>query len=174
MIMPGTSTEPDSNSGGQPMQGRPKNSADKNGRKKRTVKPMKPSSKASEEDYQSSKEFINISMWAFAAQKEISDIVNPIILEKYGKKNLRSLTASEEKELERFKFVLLYNMDAFDQVNSETVAARLDEKMSVYNHIESMKEQFVKRFVSEKGSAPSPDEIRQIQSHVFTICKGDF
>lgn len=152
---------------GRPQQGRPLNSKDKSARKKRTTTPMSPSSKGADD-------FIDLTLWATAAQKDISDFINPIMLAKYGKKNLRSLTVAEDKEIERFKFMVLSNIEPFAALDKECLTRVLSSDILVYNHIDTMKDEFVKRFISTKGVAPTVDELKQIQAFTYAVCKGDF
>ena len=95
---------------GTGVPGRPKNSNDTT---KRKTKVFKPKTKASAE------------VWAKLAQKAISDIVNPIALEKYGKSTLRKLTSSEVNDLEGLKFDVLCNLKVGDEISLSTVLPAL-------------------------------------------------
>ena len=70
-------------------------------KKKREQRKPKPRTSAQIED------FVGTSMWAKSAQSKISEIVTPAMLDHFGKKNLRSLSAKESDTLEMFKFSLL-------------------------------------------------------------------
>lgn len=87
--------------------GRPKNSNDK---KKRKVKKVTPRSSA-----------FNLFVWAEAAQDKLSDVLNPAILEKYNKKNMRSLTKSEMLEVEDMKFIILSSLVPYSTISDEIV-----------------------------------------------------
>ena len=73
---------------GQPGQGRPKLSKDKDKRKTKVFKPQTGAS---------------LIIWANKANDKISDILNPVLLEFYNKKNLRSLSSLESQEVENVK-----------------------------------------------------------------------
>jgi hypothetical protein len=91
---------------GQPGQGRPKNSKDT---EKRKTKKFSPQTGAS------------LILWANETQDKINDIINPIILDFYNKKNLRSLSNEQSKELESVKTKIFFGIDPFDQVSSDTI-----------------------------------------------------
>ena len=87
---------------GQPQQGRPKNSKDQTQRKSKTFSPQTGAS---------------IMIWAIKAQDQINQIVNPIMLDFYGKKDLRSLSAEETKEIEKFKTKLFLSLEPNSNIN---------------------------------------------------------
>lgn len=91
---------------GQPQQGRPKNSKDKETRKQKEFSPQTGAS---------------IMVWALRAQDSISNIVNPIMLDFYKKKNIRSLSASQTKELELLKTKILFNIEPLSKIDSSLV-----------------------------------------------------
>ncbi len=148
---------------GQPQQGRPRTSKDKAKRKKRIVKP---NSKA--------ELFIDMSLWANNVQKDLAEIINPIFITKAGKKDLRGLSTDQTKELERFKFTLLYNLEPFIDITESSLATILSQSVLVYNQVDELKESLMNKYISLRGNLPSPDEIKQIQSYVYTIFKGEF
>ena len=83
---------------GRPGEGRPKLSKDS---KKRKEKEFAPQTGA------------KMIIWASTAQEQISTIINPIILEYYQKKNLRSLSSSEYENLEKVKTKALFISKTF-------------------------------------------------------------
>jgi hypothetical protein len=91
---------------GEPQQGRPKNSKDQ---QKRKTKVFSPQTGAS------------MLIWASKAQDAISAIINPIMLDFYNKKNLRSLSTQELKELESTKTKILFNIDPFSNITNDMV-----------------------------------------------------
>ncbi len=97
---------------GQPEQGRPKNSTDK---KKRKPKEFSPQTGAS------------IMVWALRAQDNISNIINPIMLDYFSKKNIRSLSASQTKELDLLKTKILFNIEPFSKITEELVTGKLSD-----------------------------------------------
>ena len=87
---------------GQPGEGRPMNSKDTEQRKEKEFAPQTGAS---------------LSIWAINAQEAISEIVNPIMLEFYNKKNLRSLSHAEATELEEVKSKILFNIKPYSTIS---------------------------------------------------------
>ena len=101
-------TEPkieDNTSPGEP--GRPKNSTDEMPRERRT---FKPAIKATTE------------LWAKKAQAKISKTVNPIILGRFDKKNMRSLSSEQTQEAEKIKFEILCSLEPNSKVDQMSIA----------------------------------------------------
>lgn len=86
--------------------GRPQNSRDTVPRKQRAFKPI---IKATE-------------LWAANAQEQIAQLVNPVVLARFEKKNMRSLTEAQTEESEQLKFHIFMNMAAFTEINDKTIA----------------------------------------------------
>ena len=91
---------------GQPGQGRPKNSRDQ---EKRKTKVFSPQTGAS------------LLIWANDAQDKINEIINPIMLEFFNKKNLRSLSNEQNKELDQVKNKIFFSMNAFDNISNDLI-----------------------------------------------------
>jgi hypothetical protein len=89
-----------------PGQGRPKMSKDT---EKRKTKVFKPQTGAS------------IMIWASKAQDKINEIMNPILLEFYSKKNLRSLSSIEFQEAEETRTKILFSLQPMSKVDTESV-----------------------------------------------------
>ena len=92
---------------GEPQQGRPKLSNDQ---QKRKTKQFSPQTGA------------QLLLWANNVQDQISDIVNPILLEFYSKKNLRSLSAPQSKELEDIKTNIFLNSQPFCTIDKDYIS----------------------------------------------------
>jgi hypothetical protein len=91
---------------GEPGEGRPMNSKDTEKRKEKEFAPQTGAS---------------LSIWAINAQETISEIVNPIMLDFYGKKNLRSLSHIEASELEEVKSKILFNIKPYSIIDKDAV-----------------------------------------------------
>jgi len=91
---------------GVPGQGRPKTSKDSGPRKTKVFKPQTGAS---------------LIIWANDAQDKINNIINPILLDFYKKKNLRSLSSEESKELEELKTKILFSTQPFSTVEQENI-----------------------------------------------------
>ena len=144
-------TGPEKGPGGQPQQGRPKNSKDNGPRKTKTVNPR---SKAI------------LQARAKAAQEEISNIINPLFLDMNGKKNFRSLSTSEFAEAERIKFGVLFNLQSLSNIDANSVNIALQN--SLPGDISAAYSDWVAEFVKEAGRNPSVAECRQIQTSLYS------
>ena len=140
---------------GVPGQGRPKNSKDS---EKRKTKVFKPHTGA------------KLLLWASDAQDKISQIVNPILLEFYNKKNLRSLSNEETKELDLIKTKILFTLDPLSVVNeNDTVQtlANLDkfnkhDKVSAYSI-------WLKELKSDLNKDLTVDEQKQAKASFYSM-----
>jgi hypothetical protein len=92
-------------------EGRPKNSKDTQPRKQRTFKPQTGAT---------------VMFWANEAQEKISKVINPILLEFYNKKNLRSLSNEETAELDSLKTKILFATAPFSNLNEDFIKGQLE------------------------------------------------
>ena len=104
---------------GEPQQGRPKLSKDSSPRKTKTFTPQKGAA---------------ISLWASEAQDKIGEIINPILLDFYNKKNLRSLSNEQARELESTKTQILFNLQPFCIIDSDKIIAELNNLLVKNNN----------------------------------------
>jgi hypothetical protein len=102
---PPTSNSPVGVSG----QGRPRNSKDTEQRKTKTFSPQTGASE----------------LWALGAQDQISEILNPYLLDFYHKKNMRSLSNSEYIEAETTKAKILFSLNAFEEITEDLILSKL-------------------------------------------------
>ncbi len=113
------------NTTGVPGQGRPKNSKDSEKRKDRTFNPQTGA---------------GLMLWATKAQDDIAKELNPILLQFYQKKNLRSLSNQEYDELDNIKTKVLFAIDPYTKITSELVkdcltkvnSTSINSSMSLY------------------------------------------
>jgi hypothetical protein len=70
-------------------------------------------------------------IWAAKAQDAIAVVVNPLMLEFYQKKNLRSLSASESKEIESLKTKLLFSIEPYSKIDKDIILAKISTVDSV-------------------------------------------
>lgn len=92
----------DSKPKGIPQQGRPKNSKDS---EKRKTKEFSPQTGAS------------LNLWSLSAQNKISEILNPVLLEFYSKKNMRSLSNIQYDETEEAKSKVFLSLEPFTDID---------------------------------------------------------
>ena len=138
---------------GQPNQGRPKNSTDT---EKRKTKKFSPQTGAS------------LMIWASNSQEKIAEIINPVLLEFYQKKNMRSLSAIESKEAETIRTKILLAMEPNIKIDDNTV-------LSSFQHIDNPKTQtlyfsydeWIKDMSRQLGYALSAEEQKQAKTSFY-------
>lgn len=136
---------------GEPQQGRPKLSKDS---KKRKTKEFSPQTGAS------------LTIWSHKAQEDISSIINPIMLEFYSKKNLRSLSSSQFKELENLKTELFLRLTPFCTISKEEVLSNISNINYDYLHAYSV---WVKEIVADLGRELTVEEQKYTKASYYTF-----
>ena len=140
------------------VSGRPKNTTET---KKRKTKPTgKPSTKA---------EFLDLFLWANAAQEAISEMVTKGILASYEKPNLRSLSKSEFETYERIKLGTLCDLPPFIEITPEVVYDSLANHKGIYTSILEDVASLKAQFVSNNNREPKIEEMRQIYSTAYAL-----
>lgn len=147
---------------GQSGQGRPGGSKDKKKRKQRTPQP---SSKA--------EDFMRLTLKANHLQKVIAEIIDPFYLDKFGKKNLRQLTAKEGVELEKFKMDFLFNVSGNQEPTTEVVMATLEKPFNVYQYETDLYKKLASEMTKQKGTELTYDDLFNIKSCVWAMCRGE-
>ena len=135
--------------------GRPKLSKDTEKRKQKTFSPQTGA---------------KLMLWSSSAQDHISSIINPLILEYFNKKNLRSLSNTENDLLEQIKTNILFNMDPFTKINPDHVAASIDFSINdvtknFYNWISNLKHDMSREL--------TVDETKQAKSSFYSMVYND-
>lgn len=135
-----------------PGEGRPKLSKDTETRKTKKFSPRTGA---------------RLSLWAAAAQDKISNIINPLILEFFQKKNLRSLSNAESEKLEDIKTNILLAIKPFSSIGSEIIINNL----SIENTNDSIKSYYVwlKGIKNDLGRELSVDETKQVKTSFYTM-----
>jgi len=137
-----------------PNQGRPKNSKDKSPRESRTVNPITKAVTQAK---------------AKIAQEAISKIVNPLILEMYKKKDLRSLSSTQTDEAESIKFGVLYNLSSLSDTSPKNIHRALSK--AIPSDISVSYNNWIGEFVKEIGRKPTLEESRSIQAVIYSESK---
>ena len=137
--------------------GRPKFSNDTKPRKQKEVKPRTKPGQAT------------LLVWSNEAQKSISNIVNPALLNFYQKKNLRELTKAELMDLEDIKFKVLCNLEPYEEINQEKVASIMEKNPRLTARQKRLKEQIKAEFIDNNNRMPTIDELRQIYNLVYSF-----
>jgi hypothetical protein len=140
---------------GEPQQGRPKNSKDKSRRKQKEFSPQTGAS---------------LLFWASKAQEKINEIINPILLDFYGKKNIRSLNSAEYKELEETKTKLFFDLKPFTKINSKLL---LDQLKNINNNdnlqIYSKYQKYIKLLSSQIDDNLLADDYKQAKASFYLM-----
>lgn len=137
--------------------GRPPFSNDTQPRKQRRVLPTNKPGTAS------------IMVWANEAQKLISNILNPAMLDHYGKNNLRELSKAQLSELEEVKFTVLCNLIPFQIIDGDNILSILDSNPKLTASQIQTKTEIYADFVENNSKAPSIDELRQIYNLSYSF-----
>lgn len=138
---------------GVPGQGRPKNSKDSQQRKTKVFKPQTGA---------------KLLLWANDTQDKISQIVNPILLQFFNKKNLRSLSNEEIKELDSVKTKLFFNLQPFSSISTDVVLQSLNEidnspeLVQAYNN-------WLKELKSDLNKDLTVDELKQAKASFYCM-----
>jgi hypothetical protein len=136
--------------------GRPKNKTETT---KRKSKPA---------DRPSTRAFVEIFMWANAAQQLIADTITPALLYAYDKKDLRSLSKEEAGEIERIKFNMLGSIEPFENLSAERIHQALI--VSTANaDIDENANMLRTQFSLQNGRAPTIKELHQIYSSAYAL-----
>jgi len=101
-------------------EGRPKLSKDVEKRKDKTFTPQTGA---------------KLAIWSSSAQDYISQLINPLILDYFNKKNLRSLSNKETDILEEIKTNILFNTKPYAKLNSDYINNSLN--LSINNTTKS-------------------------------------
>jgi hypothetical protein len=141
---------------GQPQQGRPKNSKDK---QKRKEKRFVPRTKAV------------LEIWARGTQLAIAEVLNPFLLDKFCRKNMRSLNKEQTAKAEKIKFGVLCNLDPLGVVDEETIMKSLSNNISlpIYNtYID-----WVEQISNDLNRQLTLDETKCVQISAYVSHIGD-
>jgi hypothetical protein len=140
---------------GIPGQGRPKLSKDSTSRKSRKFSPQTGA---------------NLMLWANEAQEKINEIINPILLDFYNKKNLRSLSKAESREIDAIKTKVLFSLQPNCTIDSsmiDKVFANIQSNdhmtvISSYNN-------WLKPIKTQINRDLTVEEIKQLKSSFYSM-----
>jgi hypothetical protein len=144
----GSNTSP-----GRPGQGRPQSQKDST---KRKTKQFAPQTGAS------------LILSANKLQEKINNAVNPILLNFYKKKNMRSLSDQEYVEAEIFKSKLLFSISPQDKHNDETIIKNIESINSI-NPIYSQYNKFITNLEKSIGKELSIEENKQAKAYFYSL-----
>jgi hypothetical protein len=141
---------------GEPQQGRPPSSKDSS---KRSPKKFAPQTGA------------KLILWCAQAQEQINKIVNPIMLEFFNKKNLRSLSNQEIEELEKLKSSIFFNLDPFCTISQEKILNTINSPLN--NTIINEYSVWLKQLSLSIGKEISTDEIKHAKTSFYHFLYSD-
>jgi hypothetical protein len=140
---------------GQPGEGRPRNSKDSEKRKQKQFKPRTGAS---------------IQIWADKTQDIISDLINPILLDFYKKKNMRSLSNTEYKEAEEIRSKLLFSASPHTDIDKKSIEktfANINNEN--INKTYNLYLKFLSEMQSSFGRELNVNELKQLKSYFYTM-----
>ncbi len=136
---------------GEPQQGRPKLSKDQAPRKQKQFAPQTGA---------------KLLLWATQAQENINDIINPIMLEFFNKKNLRSLSNDQLKELEHLKTGIFFNLKPFCTISEEQI---LEQIQHINTQTIDQYSVWLRQLSSEIGKDLTVDDQKQAKASFYNF-----
>ncbi len=106
-------------------------------------------------------------LWAMDAQAKIADVLAPIALAHFDKKNIRSLTKSEVDQLEHLKLCILTGLKPFMDIDETLIRNLLQSNINPPAEFTSYSSEKVEQFTSANNRQPNNKEMKMIYSTVF-------
>jgi len=154
-----TSPSPEQNKKISNDNGRPKFSQDTKPRKQKEVKPKStPTASAA-----------TVLIWCQEAQKTISDVLNPALLNHYNKTNLRTLSKAEMIQLEDIKYKILCNIKPFEEISTEKLITILESSPRLSESQQIIKSSIFTEFFDKNNRSPNIDELRHINAISYSM-----
>lgn len=108
-------------------------------------------------------------LWADSAYRKISELMEPCILDHFGKANLRCLTKEERRVFNDTIATILSNHSPYSEVDESSIA---NANHSVDPTFKQALQKFTSDFVTKNGVSPSVDDVKQLAilsyAHVFS------
>lgn len=102
------------------------------------------------------------ALWALSAQRAIANYLNPIAMQHFDKKNMRSLTKAELDQLEYLKLCVLSGLEPFKNITEETIKSILDKKLKPSKAFLNLIEESKNDFISTQKRKPTVDDLKYI------------
>ena len=134
--------------------GRPRFSRDLTKRKQKRVLPR-------------SGDAMTATLWALEAQNKISDIISPIALSHFNKKNARSLNKSEVDQLDYLKMCILTGMEPYMEITPEAIKALIDAGTKPSEDFNLVVADKVNSFTAKNNKSPNSSEMKYINASSF-------
>jgi len=107
------------------------------------------------------------TMWAMEAQAKISEIVSPIALSHFEKKNVRSMNKAQVDQLEHLKLCILTGMNPFMDIDESVIKDLIDSKTKPSTAFYGLAESKKQDFITNNQREPNTSEMRFIYSATF-------
>jgi hypothetical protein len=133
-------------------QGRPRNSKDSQKRKDREFSPQTGAS---------------LIMKALGLQDQIAEIVNPIFLDFFKKKNMRSLSQTEYETTDNIKTNILFNINPSDKISADLIKEKLIASNN--EHLMSKYSQFSKQIKAQVNKDLTTDDHKQLKAYFYSM-----
>ena len=108
-----------------------------------------------------------VTLWAYESQKTIAELVAPMALNHFNKKNARSLTKSEFDQLEYLKLCILTGMEPFMDIDESVIKSIIDSNTKPSATFKNNVKEAVASFVKNQKRKPNIDEMRYIYASTF-------
>jgi hypothetical protein len=136
-------------------QGRPKLSKDSSTRQSKKFSPQTGAS---------------LMLWANEAQEKINEIINPILLDFYAKKNLRSLSKTESKEMDIVKTKILFSLQPHCTID-DSIINKVFANIQSNDHITVISgyNNWLKPIKTQINRDLTVEEIKQLKSSFYSM-----
>ena len=151
-----TSNTPEQEKDNKPINpvGRPNFSRDSTKRKQKRVLPRSGSPATS-------------VLWAVQAQDQIAEILSPIALSHFNKKNMRSLSKAEMSQVDYLKLCILTGIKPYMDITSDMVKELLDSGSQPSQAFTNMVQDEVESFKTSNNRGPNSSELKYINATVL-------
>ena len=108
-------------------------------------------------------------LWAVQAQDQIADILSPIALSHFNKKNMRSLSKAEMSQVDYLKLCILSGIKPFMEITPELVKELVDSGSRPSLAFKNAIEDEIESFKSHNNRLPNSSEMKYINASVVAV-----
>lgn len=108
-------------------------------------------------------------LWAVSAQDQISEILSPIALAHFNKKNMRSLSKAEMSQVDYLKLCILSGIKPFMEITPELVKELVDSGSQPSLAFKNAVEDEIESFKSHNSRLPNSSEMKYINASVVAV-----
>lgn len=106
-------------------------------------------------------------LWGIEAQETISQIINPVMLEYFGKADTRSLTKEENRNLDSLKLGVFANLHIMQKIDTQTVKNIIDSGVGIPVDFMDTQNSNIASFIEDNNRKPNTNEIKTIRAYSF-------